>query len=435
VTLHQDVLCPICGSLCDDIAVEVEGNRIKQVYNACTLGASKISMHRPRYESPMMRKDGKLVPCGYREAVDEAARILAAAHRPVLYGWSSSVCEAVQAGMVLAEDVGGVIDNTSSVCHGPSVLAIQSVGRSGSTLGQIKNRADLIIYWGCNPTQAHPRHMSRYSVFPRGYFRPKGVKDRKVVVADVRETPTARLASEFLKIDANCDYAVLQALRAILRGHGDALPETVGGVPRAQLGHVVELCKASEFGVIFFGMGLTMSRCRYKNIEAAISLTAELSRHTKFVILPMRGHFNVAGANMVSLWESGFPFAVDFSQGYPYYNPGETATNDLLVRGEADAAFIISSDPGAHFPQASLRHLARIPVIQVDPYPNPTSELARVVIPTQVSGIECAGTAYRMDGVPIRMRKVLESDLPTDRQVVEDVSARVRELKAKEGKA
>jgi len=196
--------------------------------------------------------------------------------------------------------------------------------------------------------------------------------------------------------------------------------------------HVAKMCSESKFGVIFFGMGLTMSRTRYKNIEAAISLTAELSQVTKFVIIPMRGHFNVAGANMVSLWECGFPFAVDFAKGYPYYNPGETAANDLLVRREADAAFIISSDPGAHFPKASVRHMMDIPVIQVDPYPNPTSEVADVVIPTQISGIECAGTAYRMDGVPIRMRKVLESDLPSDRKAIEDIYSRVRELKAKE---
>jgi len=433
LTLYEDVLCPICGSLCDDIAVEVENNQVKEIHNACTLGVSKIKMDHDRFESSMLRRNGKLVPCSYDEAVDASAKILNDARRPFLYGWSSSVCEAMQAGMLLAEEVGGVVDNTSSVCHGPSVLAQQAVGRSGSTLGQIKNRADLVIYWGCNPAQAHPRHMSRYTVFPRGFFRPKGVKDRSVVLIDVRETATAHLANEFVKVDMNGDYPVLQALRAILRGHGDDLPDMISGVPRSQLFRVADMCRKSKFGVIFFGMGLTMSRCRYKNIESAISLTAELSQVTKFVIIPMRGHFNVAGANMVSLWESGFPFAVDFSKGYPYYNPGETATNDLLMRMEADAAFIISSDPGAHFPQASLRHLANIPVIQVDPYPNPTSEMADVVIPTQVSGIECAGTAYRMDSVPIRMRKVLESDLPSDRKVVEDIYARVRELKSDEG--
>lgn len=31
----KDVVCPFCGCLCDDIEVEVEGNRVVAVANAC----------------------------------------------------------------------------------------------------------------------------------------------------------------------------------------------------------------------------------------------------------------------------------------------------------------------------------------------------------------------------------------------------------------
>src|SRR5660398_145704 len=48
-----------------------------------------------------------------------------------------------------------------------------------ATLGQIKNRSDVIVFWGCNPVQAHPRHMSRYSTFSRGFFTEKGRKDAR----------------------------------------------------------------------------------------------------------------------------------------------------------------------------------------------------------------------------------------------------------------
>ena len=47
--------------------------------------------------------------------------------------------------------------------------------------------------------------------------------------------------------------------------------------------------KAAKFGAIFFGMGLTQSQGRYKNIDNAISLTFELNSFTKYVIMPMRG--------------------------------------------------------------------------------------------------------------------------------------------------
>ena len=32
------------------------------------------------------------------------------------------------------------------------------------TLGEVKNRADLLIYWGGNPAECHPRHFTRYTL-------------------------------------------------------------------------------------------------------------------------------------------------------------------------------------------------------------------------------------------------------------------------------
>ena len=143
----------------------------------------------------------------------------------------------------------------------------------------------------------------------------------------------------------------------------------------------------------------------------------------------MRGHYNVTGFGQVCAWETGFVTAVDFSSGAPYYNPGETAANDLLYRKEVDAAMIIAGDAGAHFPANSVRELAKIPVIQVDPYWNPTTEIADVVIPTAISGVEVEGTAYRMDGVSLRMRKMIEPEHLTDEEILDKIIARVRELR------
>jgi len=121
---------------------------------------------------------------------------------------------------------------------------------------------------------------------------------------------------------------------------------------------------------------------------------------------------------------------VDFSRGYPRYGPGEFWAVDLLARGEVDAALIIASDPAAHFPVEAARHLARIPLAVMDCKVNMTAMMADVVIPVAASGIECEGTAYRMDGVPIRLKKIVdppEGVLP-DREVLEMVIRRVREV-------
>lgn len=143
----------------------------------------------------------------------------------------------------------------------------------------------------------------------------------------------------------------------------------------------------------------------------------------------MRGHYNVTGFGNVCAWETGFVNAVDMSRGVPYYNPGETCSNDLLMREEIDAAMIIAGDAGAHFPSQSIARMGKVPVIQVDPFHNPTTEMANIVIPTKVSGVELEGTAYRMDGVSLRMRKVVDVDFPSDEEVLDKIIAKVREIK------
>jgi len=413
----EDAICSFCGCLCDDIAVEVDEGRVKRARHACRLGSAKMTGHE-RLKSPMIRRDGVLQEVSYQQAYDRAAQILLAAKKPLLYGWASTVCEAQKKGVLLAEEVGGVMDSTATVCHGPSVIGIEEKGLPGATLGQVKNRADTIVFWGANPAEAHPRHSLRYSSNVAGRFTSEGRAGKKIIVVDVRETRTAKNADKFVRIHPGSDYQVISALRMLLSGKADPVPDQVGGVSKADLAELAEMLKAAKFGAIFFGLGITHSRGRYKNIDNALSMVAELNSHTKFVIMPMRGHYNVAGIGQVMAWSSGFPMSVDYARGMPYFNPGETAACDLLARRDTDAALIIAADAASNFPRASVEYLAQIPVIQIDPYENPTTLIADVVIPSAIAGIEAAGTAYRMDGMALRMKKLIKSEYPNDEEIL-----------------
>ena len=135
----------------------------------------------------------------------------------------------------------------------------------------------------------------------------------------------------------------------------------------------------------------------------------------------MRGHSNVAGADQVMTWQTGYPFAVSFARGYPQYGPGEFTAVDLLARGEVDAALIIASDPGAHFPRGAAEYLERIPTIVIDPEKNMTARVARVFLPTACCGIDAPGTYYRMDNISIYARPVIASGRPRDEDVLTDI--------------
>ena len=421
-TVTENVVCSFCGCLCDDIVVEVDDGRIARVRKVCANGRGLFTHYDPASSRPTI--DGREV--AWEEAVAEAAQILDGADSPLIYGLSSTATEAQRKAVALADKLGAMIDTTSSVCHGPTGLAMQAVGEPTCTLGEVRNRADLLVFWGCNPAVSHIRHFARYSVTPKGMLTPKGRRDRTVVVVDVRPTASTRAADLFLQVRPGADFEVLATLRALVQG-AEIEAESVGGLPTAQLQDLVERMKTCRFGVAFMGMGLTQSRGRDLNVSELFTLVAELNQYTRFSVIPMRGHGNVAGADQVLTWQSGYPFAVSFARGYPRYGPGEFSTVDVLARGEADAALILASDSVAHFPSAAARQLERIPTIVLDPMPTLTAQVARVVFPTACYGVDAAGTAYRMDGVPIRLRPVLPPARPTDVDVLEWIMEAVTE--------
>ncbi|MCX8205489.1 MAG: formylmethanofuran dehydrogenase subunit B [Candidatus Nezhaarchaeota archaeon] len=427
----NDVVCVFCGCTCDNLQVTVKGGSIASVKGACAIGNSKLMNYsRERVYRPMVRRGGSFVEATYEEAIEKAAQILASAKYPLLYGWSCTSNEAIRLGVELAEVVGGVLDNTSVTCHGPTILGTQQVGVVTATLGQIKNRADLIVYWGCNPLHAHPNHTIRYSAMAKGKFV-EGRKARKVVVVDVRPTPTSRIADFFVRVEPGMDYELITALRMAIRGH--TIEEgQVAGVPRETIEKLADMMMSAKFGAVFLGMGLTMTSGKGRNLEEAIKLVQDLNEVTKFVLLPMRGHFNVTGTNEVMAWLTGYPYAIDFSRGYPRSNPGVTSSTDVLLRGEVDAALIVSSDPVSHFPRKAAENLAKVPVVVIDPRWSPTAAVADVFIPTTYIGIEEEGSIYRMDKVALRAKKLVEPPpgILSDVEALSRILEKVKKLKA-----
>jgi formylmethanofuran dehydrogenase subunit B len=313
-------------------------------------------------------------------------------------------------------------------------------GKVTCTLGEVKNRADFMIYWGGNPAECHPRHFTKYSLTQKGKFTPNGRKDRTMVLVDIRETPSAKAADLFLQIRPGKDFELIGVLRALIKGQrtDEAIAADIG-VPLSQLIELVTMMKAARFGVIFFGMGLSMTRGKHMNSAGVLMLAAEMNAYTKFVCMPMRGHGNVTGADVVMRYTTGYPFGVNLCRGYPRFNPGEFSTVDLLVRGDNDACLVLGADPGATMPQPAIDHLARIPTITLDPKVTHTSRLSRVHITTAATGISAPGTAYRMDEIPLPLRPALKSPYPTDEEVVrrirEAVGRRPHWLPSRNGKA
>ncbi|GIX03303.1 MAG: tungsten-containing formylmethanofuran dehydrogenase 2 subunit B [Planctomycetaceae bacterium] len=428
-----DATCAFCGCVCDDIELVVENNeRIIEAKRACVLGKAWFLNHQVEHRPSCLIKGE---PASLEEGYELAADLLTQAHYPIVYGLSDSPCEAQRVAVSIADWIGGIIDTTTSVCHGPSGIAFQGVGEVTCTLGEVANRGDFIVFWGSNPAESHPRHFTKYSLMPKGLFVPNGRKDRTCVVVDVRKTKSAKAADIFIQIKPRKDFEALWTLRALCKGLSlDAeLVERETGVPLATWEDLIQRMKAAKFGVIFFGMGLTMTRGKHCNSEALLALTRDLNAFTRFTAKPNRGHGNVTGADNVVAWRTGYQFGVNHARGYPRFNPGEYTTADTLARGEADCALIIACDPLANFSESARRHLASIPYIALDTKETPTTRQATIAFTVATYGINTGGTVYRMDDVPIPLRPAFPSPHPSDYEVLSQIEKRIKERLGIEG--
>lgn len=432
----KNIVCPVCGASCDDIQVELEGQGLT-VRNACKMGNAKfqevVSPH--RIKEPLVRVDGDLRRASWDEAIEMTARILANSERPLLFMGSETSTEAMEVGIHMAEFLGGIADSNSTVCHGPTTMGIQEAGRVGATAGQSKSRADLTVYWGSNPLESMPRHMSRYAVYPRGYWTQRGRFDRTVICVDPRRSITAENADLHIQLNPNTDYELLSALLTLLHGkrpHQTA--EEVTGVSISEMEKMLDMMKSCNFGAIYVGLGIASSYGKHRNAEMAFNLVKELNSHTKFVIGALRGHCNVAGFNQIASYLYGFPFGLDFARGYPRYNPGEYTAVDVLRDRDVDAAFILSADLVSHFPAACSEYLAQIPVACIDIAPCPTTMISDVVLPGVIDAMECDGTFYRLDDVPIYFQPFTSSPFSFTESNVDTMNQIFKRVKRIKGK-
>jgi formylmethanofuran dehydrogenase subunit B len=418
-TQFDDFACTVCGCVCDDLKLTVENGRIVRAEGACELAEPWLLAQDNRQPAA-----AEIVgePSSFEAAVAKSAEILKAAKAPLIYGLSRSSTQGQRQAVRLADALGANIDTTASLCHAPSIMALQQVGESTCSLGEIRNRADLVIYWGSNPIVSHPRHMERYAAFPAGQFVPEGREGRTLVVVDVQPTETSKQADVFIQVVPGGDFDLLWTLRGLIHGLTPA-EESCAGQPISALRDLAERMKRCRCGVIFFGLGLTRQGVGHANVEALLRLVRDLNAHTRFHARRMRVYGDVAGADTVLCWQTGFPFSVNLARGYPRYSPGEYSANDLLTRGEVDACLLVGSEGIEPLSAAAKEQLARIPVIVLD-YPQadvPVIEpllVPAVKFTTAVYGIHRPGTAYRMDEIPIPLRPVLSSDYPSDDEVL-----------------
>jgi formylmethanofuran dehydrogenase subunit B len=398
---HADSVCTACGCLCDDIELVIDGDRIIAARSACPRGEAML-LGSVAPAGPACRIGGQAATVD--EGVHRAAQILRAANSPLVLSLAQATCETHRAAVSLADRVGATLD-TSTGLEGPAVaMALQRVGQVTATLGELRHRADLVILWGVNPAESHPRLLEKHLLHPAGRFVPRGRADRTCIVIDAERTATAEQADLFLALSPQRQFEAIWTLRAIVKGvdlNADDV-QTATGVALADWLDLADRMKRARYGVVVFGPELTLGAGRHLNAEAILLLTRELNAHTRFVCLALRGGGNPTGADNVLASRTGFPFAVNFARGYPRFRATEYAAGQVLQRKEADAVVIVGrGDATLDLDAVGHAALGLITLDAADVLPLPNATVAFAVAPF-VRAVP--GTVYRMDGVALPLR-------------------------------
>lgn len=410
----EDATCPGCGLLCDDLTLVVEGGRIVETRGGCDRGQVWFEGRDDHSGGPtILGRSASL-----DDALGRAAELLASAKAPAVWGLAGSSIEAQRVAVSIADRIGAVVGIEGADPAG--LRAFQRVGEVSATFGEVKDRADLIVYDAVDSSPIPERFRERFADEAVGRFVPEGRTGRTIVWLGCSDDPHARSSDFALKVPKDRQVAFYAVVRALVNGiafeQEPVLRST--GLPLASLVEFAERLKRAKYGALVLGRSADSSA----ESEAKLTLVRDLNAHTRFVAIHVGGLANGSGAKAVLTWQAGAAGDIDFGGGYPAHCPRD-GVRERLQRGEIDLALIVSNGdwPGDATPT--------IPCILIhdDHDPSPIAGLVEVTFPTARLGIDEGGTVTRTDGVMLPLRPPFLGRKTTQVEVLLGIEARLKD--------
>ena len=439
--------CGYCGVGCQ-IEIESDARGVRRIHGVANAAVNRGHLcakgryahdwreSPERLTQPLLRRDGRLVPVAWDEAIAFAARRLEEIHKAhgpdalAALTSSRSTNEAAYLLQKLFRSRLGTnnVDCCARVCHASTAHALRlavGTGAASACYDDIE-RARLIVVVGANPTEAHPVLGARLVQALR--------RGARLVVIDPRRTELAELAHVFVRLRPGTNVPLLNALaeRLIARGRIDraylaerteGLTELAARVSQTSVAEAARCCGVAEAeiealareladaGATLFVSGLGTSELTQGT--GSVLALCNLALLTGSVgrpgagLLPLRGQNNVQGnADM-----GGMPDAFTGYQplgdpavrarleslwgALPPPTPGKTIPEmlDAAVRGELRGLWIqgediAQSDPNQHHVEAALARLDFLVIQEI--FPSETQRFAHLVLP--------AASCFEQDG-------------------------------------
>ena len=434
-------ICPYCGCGCT-IIMNIRENKIAQVTAHPEVGINKGLLcvkgrfgvdfvgHEERLTEPLIRKNGKLTPASWDEALNLVAKRLAEIKEKygadAICGLSSAKCTNEE-NYIMQKFVRAVIgtnnvDHCARLCHASTVAGLARAFGSGAMTNSIEDFdvTDCVFVIGSNTTECHPIIGSaiKRAVLERGV---------PLIVADPRAIELTELSAIHMQHKNGTDVALINAMmRVILKenladkefiaertegfeelekaveAYTPAMAEKITGVPGADIERAARMYARAGAASIVYSMGITQHTTGTDNVLSLANLAMVTGNVGKpgAGVNPLRGQNNVQGACDLAALPNVYPgyqkvddpaIQEKFEKGWGVKlsdKPGLTVVEmmNAAAEGKVKAIYLMGenpmlSDPDLNHVEEGLRNLEFM-VVQ-DIFLSETAQLADVVLPAK----------------------------------------------------
>ena len=414
--------------LCEDVEFSVENERVVNLLHACDVGrASLCDPNRLLRSSVVALEPQSSTDSSARfRLVQEAASLLSSARRVLVTGITSITLESQRRASDIAECLGAAIDAgclDTSIIAGPTIARIGEITASWE---ELRDRADLVVLWFCDPDSTHPRFFERFidPPCPRGSRRVLWVGTKPPVA-------THRGENTFIFVSAENQIPMLQSLKAVLQQS----PLEKDACCRVMLDEksIEQLCEAFQAASCVAFVTEQASDSIGVLASERVKLVRLLSHKKSAFQIPLgagihAGGGNAAGAQALLTWRYGAPGAIEVADPFgSRSSPGESDAIRLISRREVDAVLLIGS-PSESLSVALKHATSTLRVVHLCDAPRPTAFSPTLTIDSADSLLATSGTLLREDGTRVVLQAKFSSRHPTMELLLAELLAAINAI-------
>ena len=409
----ENVTCPHCGILCDDLSINVNDSQVTpiNVDNQHCLKAYQDAS----FEDSMVissRVNGENTPLD--DAIKKATDLLKNSQHTLVSGLIADV-QSCREAIALTDKLHGVIDHANGTSMLANMAVMQRFGQVKTTLAEARNRADNIIIFGAEVLDRFPRFLERI-LTPKTSLGDDNTVNKTITIIDSVTVKTQKTYShkniQHIKLNAPNLDSIIQNLQRIVFANLEQCDQN--DADTQSLINVYQSILNSNYTTLVWNSSLFDKKFAEQSIQALTIMSKEIMKTHRCVGLSLGGSKGEITASHVATWQTGVPLPISFSTGAPIHDPVIYNGVKMIENKEVDClVWIATYSPDDTPPNTD------IPTIVIGHPKMKLNQNSAVFIPVGIPGVDTRGLACRTDSVAtLPLPKIRTVDLPSAQNIL-----------------